>query len=564
MDLQKDIMNITRNNNIKNFNLKENSKLTSKYKNYDDFIKNFTKIEDYDNNFLKIKFLVNSKFIEDANLSNYYEVLKKSENKFFNTILIFNIGTLSTVYKMENYLKNISKLQNCGFFVTFNDNLFETFDNEIENYITFINNIFKDNLTILKVKNKGFDIGSFYLTQDYLIKEDIKYNFFIKLHTKTNDGWRHELCDPLFSNLESLENILENMNEIYLYGAKKWELMLDIGNILTIDEILKNTSDIYNALPQPYFIGGTIFIARKEVVDKLLEVVPLKNYILFENKYDKNVGTNNNSLVHSIERLFGISEYLILKNKIPDKEIYQYYKTKYNEKIRNKTFIYLHVCMINNWEEITNQILNQINTSGLIDKIENLFFFVLGELNKNNLEKIKKIQELNPKYKVKSLRKEIKTYEKITLNSLLDDCKNKYENCKILYLHTKGITRVGNKNVEDWVKYLIYFNVNKHNDCINALDQYDTCGVNLHEKPSLHYSGNFFWANSEYIKKLEELDIREHFICQEDYVKYYLASEMWVCSKTKKCISLHNSNINHYHQSYKLEDYKDKINLNFI
>jgi hypothetical protein len=226
--------------------------------------------------------------------------------------------------------------------------------------------------------------------------------------------------------------------------------------------------------------------------------------------------------------------------------------------VKNKTFIYLHVCMINNWEEITNQILNQINTSGLIDKIENLFFFVLGELNKNNLEKIKKIQQLNPKYKVKSIRKEVQTYEKITLNYLLDDCKNKYENCKILYLHTKGITRVGNKNVEDWVKYLIYFNVNKHNDCINALDKYDTCGVNLHEKPLLHYSGNFFWANSEYIKKLEELDIREHFICQEDYVKYYLASEMWICSKTNNCKTLHNSNVNHYHQEYKEENYKEK------
>lgn len=555
MDLQKDIMNITRNNNIKNNNLKENNKLILKYKNYDEFMKNFTKIEDYDNNFLKIKFLVNSTFIEKANLSDYYEVLKKSENKIFNTILIFNIGTLSTVYKMENYLKNISQLKNCGFFITFNDNLFDNLD-EINNYITYVDNIFKDNLTILKVKNKGFDIGSFYLTQDYLIKEDIKYNFFMKLHTKTNDDWRRELCDTLFGDLKTLENILENMDEVCLYGAKKWELMLDIGNILTINEILKNNSDIYNALPQPYFIGGTIFIARKEVVDKLLELVPLKNYILFESKYDKNFGTNNNSLVHSIERLFGISEYLILKDKMTDKEIYQYYKTKYNEKIRNKIFIYYHVCMINNWEEITNQILHQINISGLIDKIDNLFFYVVGELNKNNLEKIKKLQQLNPKYKVKSLRKEVQTYEKITLNSLLDDCQNKYSKCKILYLHSKGITRVGNKNVEDWVKYLIYFNINKHEECLNALDKYDTCGVNLNEKPSFHYSGNFWWGNSNYIKKLDPLEIKENFVSHDDYVKYYLASEMWLCSKTKNCKTLHNSNINHYHQEYKKDKYE--------
>lgn len=212
--------------------------------------------------------------------------------------------------------------------------------------------------------------------------------------------------------------------------------------------------------------------------------------------------------------------------------------------------------MINNWEEITNQILCQINSSGLIDKIDNLFFYVVGELNKNNLEKIKKIQQLNPKYKVKSLRKEVQTYEKLTLNSLLEDCQNKYINCKILYLHSKGITRVGNKNVEDWVKYLIYFNVNKHEECISALDKYDACGVNLNEKPSFHYSGNFFWANSNYINKLDPLEIKENFVSHEDYVKYYLASEMWLCSKTKNCKTLHNSNINHYHQEYKKEKYE--------
>lgn len=225
------------------------------------------------------------------------------------------------------------------------------------------------------------------------------------------------------------------------------------------------------------------------------------------------------------------------------------------EKIKNKIFVYFHVCMINNWESITNQILSEINKSGLIDKIETLFLFVLGDLNKNNLEKLKKIQNQNPKYKIKSLRKEIQTYEKITLNSLLEDCQNKYDNCKILYLHSKGVTRMGNKNVEDWVNYLIYFNVNKHQDCIDALDTNDTCGVNLSEKPQFHYSGNFWWGNSDYIKKLEQLQIREHFICKEDYVNYYLSSEMWICSQTTKCKSLHNSNVNHYQEEYPKEKY---------
>ena len=60
----------------------------------------------------------------------------------------------------------------------------------------------------------------------------------------------------------------------------------------------------------------------------------------------------------------------------------------------NKIFIYCHVCLINNQEEVTN-------------KIENLFIFVLGDITIDNIKKIKKILKLNYKYKIKSFKKEI-------------------------------------------------------------------------------------------------------------------------------------------------------------
>ena len=230
-----------------------------------------------------------------------------------------------------------------------------------------------------------------------------------------------------------------------------------------------------------------------------------------------------------------------------------------NKIYSNKIFIYYHLCLINNWEEVTNKIFQEINKSGLIDKIENLFIFALGDITKDNCQKIKNIQQLNPKYKIISFKKQIYLYERYTLNSLLDDCKseNKYENCKILYLHSKGVSRPGHKNVVDWVNYLIYFNINQHVDCINMLDKYDTCGVNLIDVPYIHYSGNFWWANTDYIKMLSPLDtdIRTKFLSQQDFIDWYILPEMWICSKTKKSISLWNSNINHYHQEYKPDKY---------
>jgi hypothetical protein len=232
-----------------------------------------------------------------------------------------------------------------------------------------------------------------------------------------------------------------------------------------------------------------------------------------------------------------------------------------NKIYNNKIFIYYHVCLINNWEEVTNKIFQEINKSGLIDIIENLFIFILGDITKDNCQKIKKITQMNPKYIIKKFSKEIQLYERFTLNSLLDDCKNKYVNCKILYLHSKGITRPNYPNVEDWVNYLIYFNVKQHRECINLLDKYDTCSVNLVDKPAIHYSGNFWWANSEYIKIINPLRIlNNQNFSRAEYIKYYLEPEMWICSKIKKAISLHNSNLNHYNEKYKLDSYENKIN----
>ena len=48
-----------------------------------------------------------------------------------------------------------------------------------------------------------------------------------------------------------------------------------------------------------------------------------------------------------------------------------------------------------------------------------------------------------------------------------------------------------------------------------------------------------------------DTDIRTKFLSQQDFIDWYILPEMWICSKTKKSISLWNSNIDHYKQEYK-------------
>jgi hypothetical protein len=74
-----------------------------------------------------------------------------------------------------------------------------------------------------------------------------------------------------------------------------------------------------------------------------------------------------------------------------------------------------------------------------------------------------------------------------TLNFLNQFATNN-PNYNILYIHTKGIWKGLNLCVEDQIEYMLYFNIIKWRDCLNALIEYDTCGVDLRSEPVLHYS----------------------------------------------------------------------------
>ena len=76
--------------------------------------------------------------------------------------------------------------------------------------------------------------------------------------------------------------------------------------------------------------------------------------------------------------------------------------------------------------------------------------------------------------------------------------------------------------------------------CIDALNVgYDVAGVNYFTKPAKHFSGNFWWANSEYIKTLPDPSTKEWWeelrrktndawmkTCSDRF-----RDEQWLCSK---------------------------------
>ncbi len=213
-----------------------------------------------------------------------------------------------------------------------------------------------------------------------------------------------------------------------------------------------------------------------------------------------------------------------------------------------KNFIFFHIATIGNYyQTITNEIIDSIFNSGLINNIEKIYIGILGE-NKIILpenDKILKIFENN----------DTNLYE-FPILSLIKKFSINNPECNVLYLHTKGVTN-NNKPIQDWRRYMLYFNVYKHIECINTLKKYDACGVDLVNNPVTHYSGNFWWAKCSYIRDLPNFNEMKQILSERH------KCEFWICSGNGKYFSMWNSNINVLF-CFLISNSQDTINLESV
>jgi hypothetical protein len=200
-----------------------------------------------------------------------------------------------------------------------------------------------------------------------------------------------------------------------------------------------------------------------------------------------------------------------------------------------KLYVYLHVCCINNWKEVVGDIFSDIKQSGLYDKIVEIRCFVLSE----NLEADLTFFD-DEKIRIIGSSTDFNLYEVVTINTLHDDAlldDMKTGNTYVLYLHSKGVTKPDTDSVKGWVKYMKYFNIYKHDECIKKLTEgYDAVGVNLFGG-SLHFSGNFWWSSYKHVRKLQKCGYN-----------FYVEPEFWICKRAEgRYHSLFNYDIHPYH-----------------
>ena len=225
--------------------------------------------------------------------------------------------------------------------------------------------------------------------------------------------------------------------------------------------------------------------------------------------------------------------------------------------------VFYHIYSIDGVESIIDEQIDK-----LIKYKEFFTFFINIDISSgynlpnDTLEKIKSLSS-NIIYTTES-RYEISTLSYMYKHALENDV-------YYLYIHTKGATRINSnnsgdsiypyENVENWRRIMEHFCIENSEICISELKNYDLVGCNYVPHNSIdwvvpsHYSGNFWWSKSEFIRKLPNLDLF-------DNSDRFLA-EFWIGMINHKALCLYPSlpfKINNRGLFYTTEsEYKNKI-----
>jgi hypothetical protein len=209
--------------------------------------------------------------------------------------------------------------------------------------------------------------------------------------------------------------------------------------------------------------------------------------------------------------------------------------------MRNKLYYHFYIPDTpSHWELLLYEQLDCIEGSGLHRHCEVEICVSSNQENYKKLkENIKSYSFLKSSWFDTFIENNKNHYEGATLLKLYDECKN-YLN--VGYIHSKGITNL-TKSTNKWRKTLEYAIIEKYQDNFEALkNNYDVSGI-FWMQSNLHFSGNFWWAKSSYIKTLPRPIIEDWRLhsYNDDFWKSKYRYEVWIGINNPKVNEIHVS-----------------------
>ena len=196
----------------------------------------------------------------------------------------------------------------------------------------------------------------------------------------------------------------------------------------------------------------------------------------------------------------------------------------------NGIHIFYHIYCNATTKNIVRDQTMKILFSGAYDRVNTIQCFLTGVPEHMNVVR-DYLSHMGPKYTIVAEGPNDTTYERFTLERMHGIVQ---PTDKILYIHSKGTTYTGEKELDDvfwwrtWMEYNLLF---KSAECIALLDTYDIVGTGAPNgggefkclkdknlKPlALHFAGNFWWSTGKYFLSLPK-KVEDGYCDPESYI----------------------------------------------
>lgn len=190
--------------------------------------------------------------------------------------------------------------------------------------------------------------------------------------------------------------------------------------------------------------------------------------------------------------------------------------------MNKKTFVIYHLFQAPKWEQIFAEQLGLLYASGILD-YAHLYLSINGD------------QKLPPLKHCTIIHRDDNPAECASL-LLAREVACSEPNSRILYMHSKGISHP-TSNQDDWRLMMQHYLLVNWRLAVAYLKDHDVATVNWRTYPVAHPSGNFWWTNASYLRRLDP-----NFIVGKDRT----AQEFWMGSLSPKVANLYETEIDHY------------------
>lgn len=215
--------------------------------------------------------------------------------------------------------------------------------------------------------------------------------------------------------------------------------------------------------------------------------------------------------------------------------------------------IFYHIADINVWQQHTEEQIAYLRKQGLWDNASRIHLQL--HYDPKSFEDWVTQFDDDPRVTYTIFPHETRPYAEVySMVELASEMRKREKQVAVFRYHTKGLTQRPSERwplAKQWLDYYNYWNVDHWYLCHQALAVgYDTVGANWHSDNRIkgiqgHWSGNIWWATSEYLKTLHVLKPVQSAGFQKQLGGHSIRhdAELWIGASRRKVNKLE---LHHY------------------